>query len=177
MALGRMQSSGRTRGTKDSFNLVQLTKHMVLAGLRPARALQDPVSRTERIVRETLRVYLTGLKPDFPGIPAGVRDVARGAMAGLLFGNVDPSEGAVSILRAVEEAAGQLALEFESLQAWALEGIADSWRFIPQDGLALVQAGIERAYPGSGPALRRLVGLRSLDLPGPWRNGPSSSLL
>ncbi len=152
--------SGRMRA-RDSFNLAQLTRQMVVSNARQRGAARDPYSVAASVVRETLSVYLRGLKADFPGLPAGVRDVGKGAMSGLLSLSADPPLGSVCIVRAVEVVAVELDLDFGRLRGWVLEGLAETWRFMTRPQLESVADELERALPGNGKLFESFVKART----------------
>lgn len=141
----------------DSFNLAQLTKHLVL---KNAKGAPDPYAEARAAVRVTLQTYLKGMAAGNPEVKQGVKEVARGAMTGLLLADVLLAPGAVAVLQAVGELAPHLPHDPTELMTSSIEGIAELRLLLSVDGLALIQAALERECMGSGEVFRRCLELK-----------------
>ena len=126
----------------DMFNLAQLTKHMVVKGIKDDR---EPYGVAEEAVRETLKTYLKGMIPGNPEVLLGVREVARGTMTGLLLCDVSLPRGAIVVLQAVGEIAAALPHDPTMLMTSTIEGIAELRLLLSLDVLGLIQAASMRS--------------------------------
>ena len=139
----------------DMFNLAQLTKHIVVKGVKDAD--KEPYQVAKEAVRETLKTYLKGMIPGNPEVRLGVREVARGAMTGLLLTDMAMPPGALAVLAAVSELAPALPHDPTLLMESTIQGIAEMRLLLSLDVLALIQDALDREYMGSGEVFRKFI--------------------
>lgn len=131
----------------DEFKIDQLTKELVAAELN---RMEDPCATTANLVKQTLAVALNGLQPGGAGPEKIIEDACRGGITGLMLAQHNIGKGAVLILGAVSELAGQYNLDPTQLLRSALRGIADLRRFLGPEDLHLLQHQIECHFMGAG---------------------------
>src|SRR5438105_3498772 len=139
----------------DMFNLAQLTKHIVVKGVKDAE--KEPYEVAKEAVRETLKTYLKGMIPGNPEVRMGVKEVSRGAMTGLLLTNMAMPPGAIAVLSAVGELAPSLPHDPTLLMESTIQGIVEMRLLLSLEVLALIQDALDREYMGSGEVFRKCL--------------------
>lgn len=142
----------------DAFNLAQLTKQMVVKGV--AQEQKGAYAVAQDAVRETLGTYLCGMIPDNPEVRQGVREVARGAMTGMLLCDLPMAESALAVLRGVAEVSLGLPHDPTALLTGSIEGIAEMRLLLSIEALGVIETAIEREYEGSGEVFRKCLELK-----------------
>ena len=146
----------------DELRIHQLTKEMVAAELKLSA---DPCEAAAGVVRKILGPAL--LNPP-AGTPPGliVEDVVRGAMIALLLADQNLARGAMGVLDAVLETAGQAQLDPTEAMRAALQGAADLGRFTDPARLNDIRVAIDGKFMGAGEVFS---GFLRATLPAPGR--------
>ena len=131
----------------DQLRIGELTKEMVAEELR---LLGDPCAAAAVVVRKALTAALRSAPTG--GAPSArlIEDAVKGAMTALLLADHSLARGAVLVLEAVHDVAGECHLDpTESMRA-ALRALAELRRFVEPARLDDIRLEIEAHYMGAG---------------------------
>lgn len=146
----------------DEFRIGQLTKEMVAEELR---LLGDPCVAAAMVVRRTLFAALKDSQAGGPDHARVVSDSVEGAMTALLLADHSLARGAVLVLEAVHDVAGECHLDPTECMRAALRALASLRRFVEPARIDDIRLAIEAHYMGAGEAFSEF--LRSSSDPAP----------
>jgi len=129
------------------MRIAELTKEMVAEELR---LLGDPCAAAASVVRKALRAAFKGAPAEGTSPERIIEDTVKGAMTALLMADHSLARGAILVLEAVHDAAGECALDpTESMRA-SLHALADLRRFVEPGRLDDIRLEIDAHYMGAG---------------------------
>jgi hypothetical protein len=131
---------------EDEFRVGQLTKELVALKLKE---LQNPCAVAAGLVRQTITVALKARPEEAEKV---VIEACYGGMQGLLLADQDLACGAVLIMGAVCEGAGDVGGDPTALMMFALTGIARFTKFIEHEKIVDISHSLEKRYQGVGVA-------------------------
>lgn len=131
----------------EDFKIGQLTKELVVARLRK---MTDPGAAAAEVVKKTLAVTLKSTPPAESA--QVIADGCKGGITGLLLADQDLARGAVLLLQAVSELAGESGLDPQEAMLAALRGFSDMRRFLRADQLSQMENELEARFHGAGNA-------------------------
>ncbi|MEK7383658.1 MAG: hypothetical protein AAB262_10295 [Elusimicrobiota bacterium] len=131
----------------DQLRIGELTKEMVAEELR---LLGDPCAAAAVVVRKALTAALRSAPTGVAPSARLIEDAVKGAMTALLLADHSLARGAVLVLEAVHDVAGECHLDpTESMRA-ALRALAELRRFVEPARLDDIRLEIEAHYMGAG---------------------------
>ncbi|HAZ08321.1 MAG TPA: hypothetical protein DCZ01_07340 [Elusimicrobia bacterium] len=131
----------------DELRIGQLTKEMVVEELR---LLGDPCVAAALVVRRTLFAALKDSPVDGTAHARVVSDSVEGAMTALLLADHSLARGAILVLEAVHDVAGECHLDPTECMRAALSALASLRRFVEPARIDDIRLGIEAHYMGAG---------------------------
>ncbi len=149
----------------EPFNLAQLTKEMVFHQLEN---LADPARIVAEVVRGTLVARLKGPIATPQEIQDTVRDVCKGAVAGMLLKNCPLPRGCAKVLLAARSYAKTAGLDRDAINLAALKGLADVRRFVDTKTVEEIKTALDETRVGTGAEFLHICGN-----PQPYQSHPA----
>lgn len=148
----------------EPFNLAQLTKEMVVHQLKN---LEDPARIVAEVVRGTLVARQKGPAASLADVQTTVRDVCRGAVAGMLVVKCPLPRGCAKVLLAARSFAKSVGLDRDAINLAAIKGLADVRRFVDTKTVEEIKVALEGTRTGTGTEFLHFCGN-----PAPYQSHP-----
>jgi len=139
----------------EPFNLAQLTKEMVVHQLKN---LADPARISAEVVRGTLIARLKGPNVTDESIHETVREVCKGAVAGMLLMECPLPRGCAKVLLAARSFAKSVGRDRDAINLAALKGLSDIRRFVDTKTIGDIKEALEVTRSGTGAEFLHLCG-------------------